>query len=80
MKYKRLKDYEGIEVNPDKEILKFACCDCGCVHKIALAKENNGNIGIALRRDNRATAQLRRYEFGYLHKGIAGYRLSKEDI
>lgn len=42
------------------ERLKLACCDCGLLHDIAFAIEKNGNLGIALRRNNRATGQLRR--------------------
>jgi hypothetical protein len=57
-RYPVLRDGEGVTVNPG-EIVKFACCDCGLVHDVAFAYEN-GEIGIALRRNVRATAQRRR--------------------
>jgi len=42
------------------ELLRMACCDCGLIHTIAFAVEANGNLGIAVRRENRATAAKRR--------------------
>jgi len=60
-KYKTLEDCEGIEINYKKEILKFACCDCGLVHDMAFAIEEKGKLGIAFKRNNRATGQRRRY-------------------
>lgn len=67
MKYIQRQDNEEIELKP-KEIFRSACCDCGLVHDMAVAAEDNGNIGLAFRRDNRATAQLRRHRFGNLQK------------
>lgn len=58
-RYPVLQDGEGIAVQPG-EILKLACCDCGLVHDVAFAYED-GEIGIALRRNNRATGQRRRW-------------------
>lgn len=52
------------------QLLKFACCDCGLVHDIGLAIEKNGNLGIALRRNNRATGQLRRQRRDAKHRQI----------
>lgn len=57
-RYKTLKDGEGLEIE-NGEIIKFACCDCGLIHDIAFAIEENGKIGIALRRNKRATAGRR---------------------
>lgn len=66
MKYPRLVDGMGIEVEPHKqikgafELLKFMCCDCGLVHTMSFAIEENGNLGIAMERNQRATAAARR--------------------
>ena len=59
MKYKQLNDFDGIELELPT-IHKFACCDCGLIHKFAFAIEENGNLGIAFAKDNRATSQHRR--------------------
>jgi len=40
MKYIKRDDYEGIEIPPEA-ILCFACCDCGAVHDMAWAIEEN---------------------------------------
>jgi uncharacterized Zn finger protein len=61
MKYYVLQDGERIELGNKGEVIRFACCDCGLVHQIAFAIENNGNIGIAVKRDNRSTGQKRRW-------------------
>lgn len=58
MKYTQRKDGEGWEVNPG-EVFKLACCDCGLVHQVVIVVEE-GKIGIAAKRDNRATGQRRR--------------------
>ena len=68
-KYRKLEDYEGFVIDPGNETIRFACCDCGLVHDVALAHEGEGRIGMALRRHNRATAQLRRHRYGYLQQG-----------
>lgn len=39
------------------EILKMKCCDCGLIHKLAFAIEENGKLGIAI---ERATKLARR--------------------
>ena len=59
MKYKQRKDYEGFEV-PSGEIYRIACCDCGLVHDFVFVSEDGKPIGIAAKRNNRATAQRRR--------------------
>ena len=61
VKYTTIKDGEGIEVG-DGEITKIRCCDCGLVHEVGVAIEDNGMIGLAFKRDNRATAQIRRHK------------------
>lgn len=57
-KYKQRKDGEGFEV-PLNEIYRVACCDCGLVHDIVWVYED-GKLGMAAKRNNRATAQRRR--------------------
>jgi len=58
--YKLREDGEGFEV-PLGEVYKLACCDCGLVHRVAFAVED-GKLGMAVERDNRATGQRRRYK------------------
>lgn len=63
---KRYPVVDRLELEPrgqgkrEFQMLKLACCDCGLVHDMAFAIEKNGNLGIALRRNNRATAAKRR--------------------
>lgn len=58
-RYPVLNDGDAITIKPG-EILRFACCDCGLVHNIAFAFED-GEIGIAIARNKRATGQKRRH-------------------
>ena len=58
-KYVQRVDEEGFEV-PLMEIYRIACCDCGLVHDVVWAYED-GKLGMATRRNNRATAQRRRH-------------------
>lgn len=59
MRYPVLTDGDAITIKPG-EILRFACCDCGLVHNMAFAFEE-GEIGIAIERNRRATGQKRRH-------------------
>lgn len=61
MGYYQIKDGDNIELDKGGEIIKFSCCDCGLMHKFTMKILDNGNIGVMIRRDNRATAQLRRH-------------------
>jgi uncharacterized Zn finger protein len=58
MNYEKVKDGEGFEVEPGN-IHMIACCDCGLVHKMAIAIEDNGNIGLAFERDEQETQKQR---------------------
>ncbi len=58
MKYPVLKDGEGVSFR-SKERFKLACCDCGLVHEVVLVA-SKGWVGMALRRNKRATAARRR--------------------
>lgn len=60
VRYRNLKDGEGVEFK-SREVFKLACCDCGLVHDVALVASPRGRrIGMALRRNKRATAARRR--------------------
>ncbi len=58
--FTQLYDGDAVELNPKGEVLFFACCDCGLVHKFSFAVEKNGNIGFALRRHKTFTKERRR--------------------
>ncbi|MCK5609987.1 hypothetical protein KAR91_49395 [Candidatus Pacearchaeota archaeon] len=58
-KYIQRVDGEGWEVKPG-EIFRLACCDCGLVHDVIIVEED-GEIGMAAKRNNRATGQRRRH-------------------
>jgi len=77
--YEQLEDYEPVFLEPGDQF-KAACCDCGLTHlmQYCIVDKEGKQIedqGIVIRfiRDNRATAQLRRYEYGVLHTGTRGY-------
>lgn len=60
VRYRNLKDGEGVEFK-SREVFKLACCDCGLVHDVVLVASPRGRkIGLALRRNKRATAARRR--------------------
>jgi len=62
MRYKTLRDGEGWTVF-NRIAFKLACCDCGLVHDVAIVavgKRVKKEIGIALKRNKRATAGRRR--------------------
>lgn len=58
MKYPRLKDGEGVELDAGK-IFRFACCDCGLVHDMVIVAKGR-KLGLAMRRNKRSTAAMRR--------------------
>jgi hypothetical protein len=58
-KYTKRTDGEGWDV-PSGQIYRIACCDCGLVHDFVFVSSNGEPIGIAARRNERATAQRRR--------------------
>ena len=57
-KYITRRDGEGFEV-PIGEIYRLACCDCGLVHDVVFVYED-GKLGMAVKRNNRATGQRRK--------------------
>ena len=58
-RYVQRIDGEGWTVTPG-QVFKLACCDCGLVHRAVIVVEN-GEVGIAVERDARATGQRRRH-------------------
>lgn len=66
MTYPEVIDGEAFELKPRGrkgrawQVLRLACCDCGLIHSVAFAIEDNGNLGIAVRMEKRATAAHRR--------------------
>ena len=58
MKYIQRIDGEGFEVKSG-EVTRWACCDCGLVHDLAFVN-GKGVIGVAVKRNKRATAARRR--------------------
>lgn len=67
--YPKAKVGQKVKINTEKEILRLACCDCGLVHQmdIEIDQNENGVVYIVAPRNERATAQLRRYKYGFLH-------------
>lgn len=59
MKYKQRIDGEGFSVLSG-EIHRISCCDCGLVHDFVFISEDGKPIGIAAKRNNRATSRKRR--------------------
>jgi hypothetical protein len=59
MKYIQRKDEEGFEV-PSGMRYRIACCDCGLVHDFVFVSHDKKPIGIAAKRNNKATAAKRR--------------------
>jgi hypothetical protein len=57
-RYTKRTDGEGFTV-PLGQVYRIACCDCGLVHDVVWVYEG-GKLGMAARRNNRATAQKRR--------------------
>lgn len=55
------------------QIFKLACCDCGLVHQVVIVVEG-GEVGIAAKRDARATGQRRRKHSRMNDKGHAAAR------
>jgi hypothetical protein len=57
-RYVQRKDGDAWEV-PSGTLYRIACCDCGLVHDFVFVA-GKGVVGIAARRNKRATAQRRR--------------------
>jgi hypothetical protein len=49
---------------------KNACCDCALVHSIDYRLSKDGALEVRFRRDNRATAAMRRRKKGPASEGV----------
>lgn len=63
-----LKDGEVFEVDDTSgETIEFECCDCGLIHRIAFAREKNGQLGVAIeRRSDKTKTRRSRVPLPYL--------------
>jgi hypothetical protein len=61
--YQQRKDGEGFTV-PSGKIYRLACCECGLVHDFVFISQDGKPIGVAAKRNPRATAQRRRKRRG----------------
>jgi uncharacterized Zn finger protein len=59
-RYFQIIDGEGFTL-PSGEKVRFACCDCGLVHDMVVVTHDRKPVGVAMRRNNRSTAQRRRH-------------------
>ncbi len=59
MKVKQRYDGKGFEI-PSGEVQLFTCCDCGLVHDIVFVSQDGKPIGIATKRNKKATKKWRR--------------------
>ncbi len=66
-KYWKANEGEGIRLNLDEDSWHFACCDCGLVHIMDFHHIKDNTWDFALFRDNRATGQLRRNNYGTIY-------------
>lgn len=58
--YQQLYGGDSIALNPQKNILTFACCDCGLVHDVEFVAAHRQKLTIKMYRNNRKTAAYRR--------------------
>jgi predicted RNase H-like HicB family nuclease len=58
MEFNKINDGEGFEMELGTSHM-IACCDCGLVHQMAIAKETNGMIGLAFKVDEEETTNRR---------------------
>lgn len=65
-KYSHWDQDEIVKINPKKDILKFACCDCGLVHDFNFEVDKKNIIRMTMDRNDRSTAQYRRHNFKYV--------------
>jgi predicted RNase H-like HicB family nuclease len=64
MDFNKVKDGEGFEMELGTQHM-IACCDCGLVHRMAIARESNGNIGLAFTVDEEETNIQRKQSHKY---------------
>lgn len=62
-RYETITDGDGLTIK-NREVFKLACCDCGLVHDVVVVAggiRKGKDIGLAMRRNKRATSQRRRH-------------------
>lgn len=64
---RKIHDGEEVFIKPIIEIERTVCCDCGLTHDVRYRVADDGRIGVTVWRNNRSTAQTRRYT-KYAHR------------
>jgi len=63
------RDGESMD-DMEGDTVLLVCCDCGLAHATAFIRNKvTGEMFVVFARDNRSTAQFRRYEHGELIQG-----------
>lgn len=57
--YKPIIDGVGFEM-PSGEVYRLACCDCGLTHDMVIVSHDEKPVGIAMRRNKKATTKRRK--------------------
>ena len=76
------KVHDGDKIDFDTkefDILKFVCCDCGLTHDMRIKIKNKHKIIITQERNIEDTRKHRKEEFGYLHEGLDGWKLRRNE-
>ncbi len=84
-KFPKVGDGDVFIVDTADEHLRLACCDCGAVHDVVVKvlgpddePQDSGRVGLALYRNRRSQAQLRRHGYGSLQRpDSAPYKMVK---
>lgn len=67
-KYPKLEAGEAVRLDLDKDVVRFACCDCANVHTFELRHIKGHIWDFTISPERRRTGQLRRHNFGYLQQ------------
>ena len=59
--FNQIEPGQKIVVDPKKNGLFYACCDCNLVHQMQFEVDKEGNLIVQFWRHNKKTAGLRRY-------------------
>jgi len=69
MRYPKLGNGSAVTMNPKTDLWDVACCDCGLIHCIKVRIISDTEVTITFKERKRATAQLRRHNWGSLQQG-----------
>lgn len=69
--YETPKENEWVQ--PVRKDYKMCCCDCGLVHEMDF-RVLKGKVQFRVRRNNRATGQVRRWNRNYLSEISAQFK------